>query len=337
MHRRYNHCRWWFLGGMVKMEKNFLRIEFLYNFETYAYRYAFGTKTDGDIFYGVPVCADNIFKYDLSQKEITLLKRNGKKDFDYTGACYDTKRKCIWGIPRNANTLLRVDTVDDKITEIPLNKQYAASGIHGAHHYTGILVDDKIYCPPRHLSSGILEISLDNFQTDIIPLDENVGRNSHYSGSILHSNGYIYFTPSIGNNFVKFDPASNKIKVIEEKIEGTIFGGVEYKNDIYCFSSVGIIKFDVKNESIEILYKFENKQTYYGTILHPNGKIYSWNQHNQFVEYNIETNEYKVLATIYDKNNGPVYNAGGVVMGDDNIYFTPCQGRFFMRAVFGNV
>lgn len=100
------------------------------------------------------------------------------------------------------------------------------------------------------------------------------------------------------------------------------------------FSSVGVVVIDTINDSISLIHKFETKQTYYGTILHPNGNIYSWNQHNQLVEYNIEKDECKILATIYDEKNGPIYNAGGVVMSDGNIYFTPCQGRFLMRAVF---
>ncbi|CUM71922.1 hypothetical protein [Roseburia inulinivorans] len=318
---------------MVDTSKKFCRIEFLHNFQTYNYRYAFGENVN-DILYGIPMCEKNVMKYDIIKNQASFIDIHEEKDFAYTGGCYDKKNNCVWGIPRNANNLLKIDLLNDKITQIPLKMDFKANGIHGGHHYTGGLSNNTLYCPPRHTSNGILKIELDTFKTEIISLDTIVNQNSHYSGTVMHSNGYIYFTPSTGNYFVKFDPVYEEIYIIGDKFLGTVFGGVEIGDEIYCFSSVGVVVIDTINDSISLIHKFETKQTYYGTILHPNGNIYSWNQHNQLVEYNIEKDECKILATIYDEKNGPIYNAGGVVMSDGNIYFTPCQGRFLMRAVF---
>lgn len=321
---------------MVTLESlKFQRIEFLHNFDTYQYRYAFGEAVDEEILYGIPMCAKDVMKLDINKNKISFLKRKGKFDFDYTGGCYDAKRRCVWGIPRNSNSLLCINVDKDEVSEIPLQTCFESEGIHGGHHYTGVLVKDSIYCAPRHKSSGILKINLETMQINMISLDELLGFNSHYSGTILHPNGYIYFTPSVGNYFLKLDPRNDNITFLGEKMQTTIFGGCIYNSDIYSYTSHGIIKVDIKKEEVMWLHKFENKRQMYGTILHPNGCIYSWGSGNQFVEYDINKQTYNVLATIYDINNAFIYNAGGMVLKDKNIYFTPCQGRFVMRAVFG--
>ena len=314
------------------MVKEFKHIEFIYNFHTNAYRYAFGTKDDSGCFYAAPMCSSGVLKYDIFNNQVSFIGNINNNDFGYTGADFDIKRNCIWCYPRNKDSILKIDLVNDSVTEIPLGIKFNAEGIHGGHHYSGCMTEDIIYCPPRHNSNGILKIHLDTYEASIIDIDKILGFNSHYCGSLLTNDGKICFTPGLGNYFTFLNPVDDSFEFIGEKVDGAFFGGTEVDGVIYSIGSTGIVK--IENKKMTWIYRFNEKQHFYGTVCHPNGRIYSWNNKNQFVEFDIDKNELKVLATIYDSNNAPVFNAGGIVMDDENIYFSPCQGRFFMRAVF---
>lgn len=316
--------------------KRFVRMELLYNFGSLNYRYAYSAKDDKNNFYAISVCAGNVLKYNTESRVLSFLGNIQGRDFEYTGGAFDKKRRCIWGFPRNSDKLLRIDVDSGKVSEIPLNIKFNAKGIHGAHHYSGILFNDHIYCPPRMASDGILKISLENnFNSEIIPLNDMVGMQTHYSGTILHPNGSIYFLPSLGNRITVYDTLNDDIRFIGDTVNFMNFGGVVWQDgNIYCICGKGVLKIDVHNQSAEIVYKFGYPQYYYGTMLHPNGKIYAYGAKNILIEYDPQNNYTEVVARFYDLKNSFSQSTAGEVMSDGNIYLAPCQGRFFMRLVF---
>ena len=315
-------------------EKEFKKIELLHNFNDYTYKYAFAAPVNNETIYTIPLNAKSILKYSIIDKSIFLIDSDTIEDFAYTGGAYDKKRNCIWGFPRNSDKILKIDVSGDNIEEIPLGLTFGSTGIHGGHHYSGVLYNDYIYCPPRHLSCGILKFNTHSYVTEILDIDSRLNINSHYSGSILHPNGNIYFTPSVNNFFICFNPINNNWETIGNKVDGSVFGGCVYDNDLICFTNKGILRIDVTSKRCEYIYMFEIEHRTYGLTLHSNGKIYAWTHRNQLLEYNPLSNQLRAVAHVYDYNNGCCFNTCGYMLNDGNIYFSTCQGRFFMRAVF---
>ncbi len=314
-------------------EIQFRRIELLYNFDNYLYKYAFSAKDENDCLYSIPLCAGNVMRYDVKQRKISFIAGIQSTDYAYTGGIYDKKRNCIWGIPRNSNNLLKIHIGEEKIEEIPLGLTYNSTGIHGAHHYSGVIFNDSIYSPPRNDGRGILKIDLKTVQPSIIPVDMPSCVN--YSGSLVHPNGKIYFFPSPGNYIISYDPKISEFKLIGDKIYTFIFGGDIWKDgNIYCVTSKNIIRINVQLDDYEVLYNFQNNVNFYGCAFHLNGRLYAFGHNNNFIEYDPALNRLSVKAKFYDGNRYASTATMGLIMNDGNLYLTPCRGRFFMKCVF---
>lgn len=314
---------------------NFCRMELLYNFGSRDYRYAFSAKDDRNCFYAIPVCSGDVMKYNVGSNEIKFLGPIEGKNYEYTGGAFDAKRRCIWGFPRNSNKLLKVDVDKDKLEEISLDVDYKCDGIHDAHHYSGVLAGDYIYCPPRNKGEGILKIDLDSYKTYNLPIPCEDGAKLHFSGSILHPDGKVYFLPSGSNAVTVMDLKTEEIEIFPEKAGYMNFGGdVWVDGNIYCVCDIGVIKIDVKNKETTVVNKFRNPERYYGALFHPNGKLYACGFNNDILEFDPGTSKVRIAAKQYDIQGGYSNNTIGQIMDDGNLYLTPCQGRFFTRCWF---
>lgn len=294
---------------------------------------------------GVCVCINNsASKTMLYYPETKTVEYIGdlKLDHSYSTGVYYDADGCVYGFPRNSNKLLKIDINNKTVEEIDIALD-ASSDIanlkkHFGHHYGGTLVGDRIICPPR-ASKYALVIDLKNYTHEKIYSE--IFEKNHYSCSVLHPNGKLYFMPLRSSAVAEFDPDNNEIRLIGEPSPLSLFGGAVYSDGcIYCFTHTdeSIFRIDIANRKCEMVINKPNKghaNGSFGAIVHFNGKIYNipGNSAN-FYEYDPRTNQSKIFCTF---NDGRYYSAkwaGGVLLPNGNIFLVPCRGRFAAEISF---
>jgi len=257
--------------------------------------------------------------------------------FSYTGGIYYEKDKCVYGAPRNAEKLLRINTDTWEVSQIGiLDEADVTTNVYG-HHYCGRLVGNCLYCPPR-LADYLLVINLDTYEIDKIY--HPVFKDNCYNGAILHPNGKLYFTPMRGSRLAEFDPGSMSIRMIGPKISAYLFGGCTYSDGrIFSYSTKGLYEVNLQEDTVRLICgeTVEKIAIYgsYGTVLHYNGKIYNIPGDSPFFyEFEPKSMICRMLYRFSDGRFNKAKWAGGALLENGNIFLVPAFGRFAAEIVF---
>lgn len=263
-------------------------------------------------------------------------------DHSYTGGCYYIEDGCVYGFPRNSNKLLKISVDEKSIDEIDIGLDASADIADRkpslGHHYGGVLVGDNLICPPR-ASKYVLIIDIKNHSHKKIY--NQIFESHHYNCAVLHPNGKVYFTPMQGSSVAEFDPQSEDIRLVGERVPAALFSGTVYTDGcIYCFSQHegGLFRVDAANNKC-VLVKDKAGDVpiggSYGAITHYNGKIYNIPGNTKhFFEYDPRTNESRAFCTFDDGRFNRDKWAGGALLPNGNIFLTPCKGRFAAELIF---
>lgn len=282
--------------------------------------------------------------YYPEQRKIEYIGNLSGLSFSYTGGWFYDKDGCVYGFPRNSNKLLKVDLNNRDVEEIDIGLSIGdidQGEIVYGHHYGGVLLGDKIYCPPR-LYDYILLIDLKNYSCQKI--HSPLLRDHRYNGAMLHPNGKIYFTPFNHSAYGCFDPDNETFRLIGDRLPVNVFGGTIYSDgSIYSFAQgKGLYRLDVEGERVELLCEKTIDEIdiggSYGTITHYNGRIYNipGNTKN-FIEYDPKSRLCKRVFSFDDGRFNKAKWAGGQLLKNGNIYLTSAFGRFAAEITFGEV
>ncbi|MDR0644940.1 MAG: hypothetical protein LBG05_08605 [Treponema sp.] len=252
----------------------------------------------------------------------------------------------IFALPRNANSVLKIDPSHRTAERIALPTTYEkANSAQGRdfHHYSGALCNGKIYCTPKG-ESHILVIDLDALNGSnaenvchCIPCEA-----AGYLGAVLHPNGLIYFSPPDGCQVMILDPVSEKIRFIGDKsIYGAFKMSISPDGTMYGYShSKGILKVDTVNERVtNVCDKIGVVPSgIYGCSWGFNGKCYAYISNNiHLFEFNPNNESVSILAVIDDGKFNYAKCAGGILAQDGSIWQVPAFGRFIYRIVFSGI
>lgn len=244
---------------------------------------------------------------------------------------------CVYGFPRISNRVLKIDINQKVSQEIDIDFD-ASSELEGknvkvGHHYGGVLIDDIMISPPRY-SNYILTIDLRNYTYQKIYFKEL--ESNLYNSAILHPNGNVYFTPLGGSAFAEYNPRTEELNLIGERMDASFFGGTVYADGcIYCFSQGrgGLFRIDVNNKNVELIADKLSNDVFIsgciGAITHFNGNIYSIpGATNHCFEYNPRANVCREYCIFDDGRFNNAKWAGGALFSNGDICMSPAFGRF---------
>lgn len=296
------------------------------------------TGDDGNI-YCIPTGATSILKIDSSEQVFTQLGELSQGNFKYTAGALWKKDGNIYGFPRRANTLLQIDVKNQKVKEIPLHTNYDESV---DHHYSGGLYENVLYLPPRN-ANHILAIDLQTYETREIGNSQILDKYS-YCGTTVHYNGLLYFHPQKNSQVMVFNPKTEEIAFIGEKISTMSFGSaISANGSIYGFScySTGIMKIDIMANTVEILCETEVPSAFFGTKLASNGKLYSIpGLTNEIYELDPTTDQVRLVYTLDDIKQEDFTDAlcaGGALTKDGSLWMIPAYGDSIFEIRFTNI
>jgi|GEM_PF-259543 Coenzyme F420-reducing hydrogenase, beta subunit len=296
------------------------------------YKWVGGIKYH-NFLYGIPGGADAVLKVDLLSNQVLYLGSLGYDEFKWTGGGVYKDR--LFGFMRASNNLLVIDPIEDKISQVELGLKYT-----GEHHYGGVITEQGlIYQPPRN-TDHILVTDLNTFTTRRINLNiSNPQVRFRYCGSVLHSNGLIYFLPEVGQKVLVLDPKSEKYQFIGEELQAMVFNAaVARDGNIYGFSAYekGILKIDVKNNKTDMICKSVGIPGCFGTKLGINGKFYGIpGDGNSIYEFDPVTSQIIKIASISEA--GKAKCAGGIIEKDGTIVCVPALGKYIYKFVFKGI
>jgi hypothetical protein len=285
--------------------------------------------------YCIPISAESILEYNPKSNTVSFFGELGVLDHAYSGGVYYSGDGCIYGFPRNANSLLKIDAERRTVKEIPIGTAYKSTGIHGAHHYGGALYKNCLYCAPKK-GNNILKIDLNTYQTEELAFQELQYRE--YSGAVLHPNGKIYFMPC-NSEVAALDPETEELRLIGDKMNGLFYNGYIFSdNNIYSVGWGAVLKISVDTEDCAIVCKLSSDNVplehFYDAPLYTNGKMYVVPSGSDRVyEYSPTDNVCKVIGRFNDGIWNNIKWATGVAL-KDCIFLAPCFGRFAAKMVF---
>lgn len=175
--------------------------------------------------YGIPYSADRILIINTRTQEVKQgvdwlsgggsytdnVYGTGAYFNKYSGGVYSPVDGYIYGIPRRADCLLRIDPRTDRAIEIPMDFS-GVSGLTQSKWFGGVLgLNGKIYTVPWGADS-ILEIDPYEGNHELIPIDLTpTGTTGNYfAGGHLHHDGRIFFTPWGSNSMLVINPTPGK-------------------------------------------------------------------------------------------------------------------------------
>jgi len=290
------------------------------------YKYVGAILADNSMIYGIPTGASSILEINPKKNTYNYFGKLSDDAFKWTNGCF--YKGYVYGYPRFSNNLLRINPETHEVEEINLNLHYSKE-----HHYSGALVGNTVYQPPRN-SDHILCINLDDYTTSQIPL----GKNMAYNGCIYHYNGLIYMFPVYkGDKVLVLNPATKTFSFIGDGIENcTIYGAsIALNGSIYgCSSGRGMLKINPSINEVKILYPYVYFGSF-GTQIGINGKLYSIpGSGKDNFEFDPSTEKLMKL----NKFSDPKYNyakcAGSVVSEDGSIWCLPAFGRYIYTIRF---
>lgn len=277
-----------------------------------------GAQHSSGWLYGIPNDMNAVLKY--GRDTVQYLETMETGCFKWTGGCI--WNGFLYGFPRASNCLLKMALDTEKIEYIKLQTDYLKE-----HHYGGVCTKDgMIYQPPRD-TDHILVWNLKTKQARRIYLvNKSENRTFRYCGSILTSNGIIYFLPEMNEKVIKLDTKTEKWDFIGKEMDSMVFDakmgvdGCIYGYSAYC---PGILKINTNTDSAEMIHP-EITPGAYGTKLGVNGHLYSIpGDGDDIWDYNPFTD---TVTSIYrfSKEQKAKY-AGGVTVKNGNIYAVPAR------------
>lgn len=296
------------------------------------YKWVGGQVNENDDLFGIVNGATKVLKFSNLNQTIEYFGELPPRNFKWTGGCF--YNKSLYGFPRSANELLKVDVEQETTQELKLGLNY-----RGEHHYGGVLTRKGIvYQPPRN-TDHILAIDLNTLRCRRIPLAPQWKKiKFRYCGSVLHPNGFVYFLPEFGERVIKFDPDTEEFAYIGSALDCMVFdAAIAPDGNIYGYSaySHGLLKIDVMKDTTEMAHQ-ELLPGCYGTKLGPNGKLYGIpGDGNDFLEYDVENDRIDSIGRAAELGNAKC--AGGAVDHFGNIYCVPALGSYLYKIRFNGI
>ena len=245
----------------------------------------------------------------------------------WTGGCY--WNGFVYGFPRGANSLLKIDYLNKTTEIIDLPISYSSD-----HHYGGAVTPEGVlYQPPRD-GKTILRIDLNNYQVREIVLPKRFAKKSYlYYGGIYHVSGKVYFFPR--GRFQKvlyIDVKSEELSYCTGLLAhvSATSAALAPNGMIYAYNSYtkGILKIDPETNYASIIHQ-HLPGGYFGTKLGFNGKLYSIpGSSSSIMEMDPATECVRKCAEVIHETNVPAKCAGGAIDTYGNIWCIPAQGNY---------
>ena len=176
---------------------------------------------------------------------------------------------CIYGVPFNSTTILKIDPDTDAITTF--------GDLAGTAKWVGGVLSSNgcIYCIP-HTSTTILKIDPD---TDAITTFGDLAGDTKWAGGVVSIDGYIYGMPYNSTAILKIDPSTDTATTFDS-LAGTNkwIGGVLAPNGkIYGipYDSTAVLVLDPTTDTTTTFGSFAGTHKWSGGILSLNGFIFT--------------------------------------------------------------
>jgi hypothetical protein len=173
-------------------------------------RYWGAVPGPGNKIYGVPYGADRILIINTDTDTVTqgndtvdagFLSNSGiplaNYDAKWSGGTLSPHNNMIYCSPRYAKTILKIDTSDDSVTELPVD--WPADIVQNeqtvSKYFSSVLGSDgRIYCVPWRISKMMI-IDPKTSPETITFVDLPFGETPWYAGGVLNDDGKIIFAP----------------------------------------------------------------------------------------------------------------------------------------------
>lgn len=180
---------------------------------------------------------------------------------------------------------------------------------------------------PR-FSDYILIVDLETYNIRKIKLP----RRYMYACAVQHSNGLIYCAPwGVEARVMIINPITESIAFIGAKERYDCFGLVEGGNGyIYGYINVGgIIKIDPESNTVCRLHKDITRNSFYGSVLGPNGRMYSVIGKGDIVyEFNPEDESIRAVQ-IRSEERG-IAKCASACLSDNGSIYDSCNGKQYL-------
>eukprot|EP00945_MAST-04E_sp_MAST-4E-sp1_P008010 g8010.t1 len=189
---------------------------------------------DGNI-YGIPQCASGVLKINPRTQECTIIGKEEvsqhgqgqKMGWKWHGGFYCKETGAIYGIPSNADAVLKIDTKTDTVTTIgyPLNREWSHRQ-DGRYKYLGGAIGPDGYCYFFPCDAErVLRVDLRTDKCKTIGPKFMEGMNKWQNG-FCASDGCIYAIPQRAYGILKIEPSADRTK--DATVLSLDCGGGEY-------------------------------------------------------------------------------------------------------------
>ena len=229
---------------------------------------------------------------------------------------------CIYGVPYDSTTVLKIDPSDDSTTTF--------GSLTGGNKWNGgvLAVNGYIYCIPRD-STTILKIDSSNDSTSTFG---SLAGSDKWSGGVLADNGYIYGIPFDSTTVLKIDPSDDSTSTF-----GSLSGGDKWQGGVLAangciygvpFDSTTILKIDTSDDSVTTFGSLAGGDKWVYGVLAGNGCIYCI-PYDSTTILKIDTSD-DSTSTFGSLTDGNKW-IGGVLADDGCIYGIPADSTTILK------
>ncbi len=237
---------------------------------------------------------------------------------------------CIYGIPYNAERVIKFNPVDQSLTEI-------GPYLKGMWKYGVLAGNNCIYCLPTH-GPNILKINTMNGNVVTVFTTGAVRRYGFSPwdtvGALSPTDGCIYFFPSYNTRMMKIDPRDDTVCLINimdlVNVEGDVkiaCSGIVVGNDNCLYGipldSNRILKFNPVDQRITLVGKQVKRHfNCYNGVLGRDGNIYASRYDGRILKIDVANNDWSWASPSLSRST---HRLGwrDAMLGDDGCIYWP--------------
>ena len=229
---------------------------------------------------------------------------------------------CIYGVPFDSTTVLKIDPSDDSATTF--------GSLSGGNKWNGgaLAANGYIYCIPRN-STTILKIDSSNDSTSTFG---SLAGSDKWSGGVLAGNGFIYGIPFDSTTILKIDPSDDSTSTF-----GSLSGDDKWQGGVLAangciygipFDSTTILKIDTSDDSVTTFGSFAGSDKWVYGVLAGNGCIYCIPYDSTVIlKIDPADDSTTTFGSLTDGNKW----IGGVLAGNGCIYGIPADSTTILK------
>ena len=254
---------------------------------------------------------------------------------DYWAALVPGADEFLYGIPKDADRILKIDT-NSKLTTLVGDNL----GSERRKWSSGVKINSTIYGIPWQTNS-ILRFDIESEESSFIAEGHEILMKGSFHGGVAANNGMIYMFPSPNSKVVKFDPFNETHPLVEIGDTLNTFyldGSLGGDGNIYAFAQnvpENVLKIKVIDDSVTFIDNDSYTARHRGTRA-IDGNIYSISEDNgQIIEINVKDQSVSLVGTNLSLNSVNDIRCtlwDDFVEGSDGyLYGIPCLSDTILR------